>query len=106
MKKKFLCFMFLIIGNYLNCIQIKSIYDILKKRQDIEYIKCYEAQNFNYQPFPISQFSERHPNQGTFAETFILRIPKGEVFGGSGVIKIEDIFLNKVFIRILSQDYI
>lgn len=73
---------------YLEAIQTRSIYDIMKERSDIEYIKCHEAKEFVYDSFPILRLPERSPFKGFFAETFILRIPEGEVFGSCGFLKI------------------
>lgn len=72
------------------CLDVQSIYDIMKGRSDIQYIKCHEVESFYYKPFPISKFPWRQPNQGIFAETFIAVIPNGRVFSCDGFIRVQD----------------
>lgn len=64
--------------------------EILEKYPDIEYIKCQNAQPFNFTPLPFSKFPELQPHQGLFAESFVLKIPNGEVFSNHGWIKIDN----------------
>lgn len=67
-----------------------TIQELLSQRSDIEYIKCYDREPFEYKPFPISQFPELQPNKGLLAETFILKIPNGQVCSWHGWIKVEN----------------
>jgi len=90
-----LCFSSIIQPHDFNII---SIQDILIQRPDIEYIKCHDAQPFEYKPFPISRFPELQPNKGILAETFIAKIPNGQVCSWHGWIKIDNnIIQNFIF---------
>lgn len=71
---------------------IKSIYDILPYYSSIEYIKCNEKNAFNFEKFPIQAFSKMQPSQGFLSETFILKIPNGEVCSADGYILIDDAY--------------
>lgn len=64
-----------------------SVQELLQKRPDVTYIKCQDAQPFEYKPFPISRFPELQPHKGLLAETFILKIPNGQVYSSTGYIK-------------------
>lgn len=86
--KMFFMILIITLGQNLFSFQVKSIYSIMKEHSEIEYIKCFDAKKFNYEPFPITQFSERRPSQGAFAETFILRIPNGQILSKFGFVKI------------------
>ena len=68
-------------------IPVVSIYDLLQKYPSIQFMKCHDAQPFQYKPFPISAFPKYQPSQGIFCETFIAIIPKGEVFSKNGYVK-------------------
>ena len=74
----------------LNDLCLKSIHSIMKKHPEITYTKIHDAKPFYYKPFPLSQFPERQPHQGIFAETFIATIPNGQVYLSNGWIKIEN----------------
>lgn len=74
-------------------LQIKSIYDIVKDRSDIEYVKCYQAQEFEFKPFPLNIFAERRPNSGSFSEIFIATIPSGQVFSTNGFVKTDNVLI-------------
>lgn len=67
-------------------LNIKSIYTILLENPYIEYIKCQNQYNFEYKPLPICNFLEIAPCKGILAETFILKIPNGIVFGSGDYI--------------------
>ncbi|MBI2352787.1 glycosyltransferase family 61 protein [Candidatus Dependentiae bacterium] len=69
---------------------LSSLHDLMKKNKEIEYIKCYGAQHFEYPPFPLSKFPELQPNKGIFAPTFITKIPHGQVCSVYGWIKIDN----------------
>lgn len=69
---------------------ITSIQDIMSQRPDIKYIKCHDTEPFEYKHFPISQFPELQPNKGLLAETFILKIPNGQVCSWHGWIKVDN----------------
>lgn len=90
MEKRFILGIVVGICQYLDALQIKSIHEIMKNRHDIKYVKCYEAQEFNYLPFPISMFPERQPSSGVLAESFIVNIPNGQIYSNAGFVKIND----------------
>ena len=93
MHKK-ISFFFIILmitfGQILYGINITSIYDVMKERPDIKYIKCCGLQEFEYEPFFNDAFSEQWPHKGAFAESFIVKIPNGQVVSENGFIKIDD----------------
>lgn len=70
--------------------KITSLYELLKIRPDIEYIKCHDAQPYEYKEFPIARFPELQPNQGILAETFIAKIPNGRVCSWHGWINVDN----------------
>lgn len=84
----YLCCVSIAIPNY--NFDIVSIYDLLKTHPDIEYIKCFDEEPFEYNPFPIARFPELHPNKGLLAESFIAKIPHGQVFSWHGWIHIDN----------------
>ena len=92
MKKIILTLSFCLAGLSLQAqtFNITSIYDILPQHPEIEYIKVHDVTPFEYEPFPLSRFPELQPNNGLFAETFILKIPNGQVCSRDAWIKIED----------------
>lgn len=87
-QKLFFCIVSISVPNY--NFDIVSIYDLLKTRPDIVYIKCFDAQSFEYKPFPIARFPELHPNKGLLAESFIVKIPNGRVCSWHGWIHIDN----------------
>lgn len=95
-KKEELFFIILIMVVWRNVcgIQIKSIYDIVKEHSDIEYIKCSDVQEFEYEPFFNDVFfDEQRPHKGFFAESFIAKIPNGIVFSEHGFVKYHDVLI-------------
>jgi len=82
---------FLFIFYDVQAISVKSIYDIMKQRPDIEYIKFSDAQEFRYKPFPMQdEFTGCRVDTGTFTETFIVRIPHGVCFSEHGFVAVGD----------------
>lgn len=73
-----------------NDLCIKSIYELLPKNAEFQYIKCQDQYSFEYESLPISNSLEIAPNKGILAETFILKIPNGTVFGKGDYIKINN----------------
>ena len=73
-----------------NDLCIKSIHAIMKNHPEIMYTKIHDAEPFNYKPFPLSEFPERQPHEGMFAETFIATIPNGQAYSEKGWIKIDN----------------
>lgn len=69
---------------------ICSLQDLMEKRPDIEYIKCHNMLSFAYKEFPISRFPELQPHKGLMAETFIAKIPQGQVCSVHGWIKVDN----------------
>lgn len=82
-----------------------SIKDLLPQRPDIAYIKCHDVQPFEYKPFPIARFPELHPNKGLLAETFILKIPNGQVCSTNGWIKTENTIISNFINHFFSRNH-
>ena len=78
--------LFFVLNVFSSEINIKSIYDLLPIHPEIEYIKCHDAQYFSYEKFPISKFPQLQPNECIFSPTFILKIPKGQVYSYDGIV--------------------
>ena len=72
-----------------NDFKIESIYHLLQSHPEIKYTKCNDVQSFNYKLFPIAKFPELQPNKGLLAESFILKIPNGQVCSFKGWIKVD-----------------
>lgn len=106
MNKHILSFIVLSLTIFLHSdeIIIKSIYDLLPLHPEIQYIKCNGIQSFDYQRFPISRFPELQPHKGLLAETFILKIPNGQVFSFKGWIKIDNAIIDECIGRYASQN--
>lgn len=83
LSRKKLLFLFITSLNIIKAhnFNIIPIKDLLKTRPDIECITCQKQNDFDYKPLPISNFLELAPHKGTLAESFILKIPNGMVFG-------------------------
>lgn len=79
---------------------ITSIYDLLPNHPEIQYLKCHDAQPFDYKPFPISIYPEQQPHKGLFAETFVAIIPNGEAFSFHGFIKYGSEIISEYFSQI------
>lgn len=75
--------------------------DILKKNSNISYLKLGDSHHFSYKPFPLSKYPLYQPEQGTFAETFILKIPNGKVFSRIGFVQTG----SHIIKDLLSQNY-
>ena len=74
---------------YSSSVKIQSISELLANRPDVEYIKCHDSQYFHYDSFDIAKFPELEPNEGLFAESYILKIPNGQVGSQIGFIKVD-----------------
>ena len=94
-KVLFLCFFLISLPLQAHNIHITSIHELLKTHPEIEYIKCYDAQPFAYEPFPLSTFPELQPHTGLLAETFIAKIPQGQVSSYRGWIKVDDVIISE-----------
>lgn len=84
---------------------IISVQELLQKRPDVTYTKCHDAQPFEYKPFPISRFPELQPNKGLLAETFIVKIPNGQVYSWRGIVKVDDDIIQDFFTQYHSLEY-
>lgn len=80
---------------------ITPLETVLQQHPDIAYITCQKAQPFHYEPFPLSVWPELQPYKGLFAETFILKIPNGQVCSHNGWIKVDDAIISEL----LPQNY-
>lgn len=87
---KQLFFVFFACSHLAQAYNIISIKELLQKRPDAAYMKCHDAQPFAYEPFPISKFPELQPNKGLLAETYIVKIPKGQACSVHGWIKVDE----------------
>lgn len=67
-----------------------SVADLLAQNNTITYLKCDDPLPFNYPRFPFMVHPHLHPYQGTFAETFILKIPNGRAQSCYGWVIIDD----------------
>lgn len=91
MKK--LIYIILIRASYLYTLEgisLESIHSIINRHPEITCIKTQDEEPFYYKPFPISKFPKYQPNQGVFAENFIVTIPNGQVFSENGYVKIDN----------------
>ncbi|MBP6892494.1 glycosyltransferase family 61 protein [Candidatus Babeliales bacterium] len=79
--KSYFFFIFLLLPSVINSwwFNLISVQDLITQNPTILYQKCFDKFTFNYQTFPLSINPEIHPNQGSFLETFILKIPNGTV---------------------------
>ena len=73
----------------LNDLKLISIDTLLKINPHVLYQKCHDPVSFNLKPFPIPYWESQHPKEGTFAETFILTIPYGNVCSEYGHVIID-----------------
>ncbi|HSW76619.1 MAG TPA: glycosyltransferase family 61 protein [Candidatus Saccharimonadales bacterium] len=84
------------------CIQTNLWFDVvplqelLKQDPSITYQKCFDAFSFDFKPFPLSINPDTHPNQGTFAETFIVTIPNGRVQSEYGFVLSNNHFIKEL----------
>lgn len=54
-----------------------GVADLIAQNPSITYIPCDQPRPFDYPRYPFMQFQHLHPHQGSFAKTFILKIPHG-----------------------------
>lgn len=85
-------------------LQLISLKELLSKNSNIEYIKCHEIEPFDYPYFPLSQFPELQPNKGLLAETFILKIPNGQVCSWHGLIKVDNDIIQDLILHFFCLD--
>lgn len=83
---------------------IIPVSEALKKYPEIEYIKCYDIQPFEYKEFFISRFPELQPNKGLLAENFILKIPNGQICYFYGWLKIDNNIISESFLPYYSVE--
>lgn len=81
-----------------------TVQDLLSQRPDIEYIKCHDIEKFEYHPFPLSEYPELQPHKGLLAETFILKIPHGQVCSVHGWIKVDNNIIHDFILHHYSLD--
>lgn len=80
---------------------IVSIYEMMQNYPEIQYFKCHDAMPFCYKPFPLSVYPQYQPNKGMFAETFVVKIPCGQVCSHFGFVFVQ----NAVIKELLSQNF-
>lgn len=68
--------------------KITLLSEVMLDCPEIQYIKVHDEQFFEYEPFSISKYPELQPNKGLYSETFILKIPNGQVFSDHGYIRV------------------
>lgn len=66
--------------------RLVSIYDLMQTHSKIMYQKVHDPIMFEYKPYPINIGQNCQPRQGTFAETFVVKIPQGKVCSKTGFI--------------------
>lgn len=76
--------------------QVINVAQLLKKYPKIHYQKCFDAFNFEFEPFPLSINPDGHPNKGTFLESFILTIPNAHVQGKYGFVTVDNYFIQEL----------
>lgn len=74
---------------------IVPLQKLLEKNPQIQYHKCFDPVSFSYKPFPLSINPAMHPHQATFQETFILKIPNGQV-QGYGMVLVNDQYIQEL----------
>lgn len=88
---------------YPSDLDIKPLKELLPTYPEIEYIKCHDAQLFEYKPFPISKFPELQPHEGLFAETFILKIQNGQTGSTHCWVKVDNAIIEECLAPYLSM---
>jgi capsular polysaccharide biosynthesis protein len=104
MKKNKTIFFFLAIRILLMPIAINCswycdripVAEILKNNPEISYKACSPAKYVEYEKLPVAENHYLHPYKGTFQETFILNIPKGQVYGVDGHVLVGDSLINEL----------
>jgi len=98
-----LCIITIVFGNFSQifsdaiAVQEISVADLVAQNNTITYIKCDDAIPFNYQPFPFMAHEHLQLYHGSFAETFILKIPNGRAQSHYGWVIIDDVyFINEM----------
>ena len=104
--KKIFFLLTFVINIYSNDLKIIDLKKLLQVHSEIEYIKCHDSKYFNYNKFPLSKFKELQPNEGVFAQTFILKIPNGQVFSGHGFVKVDDYIIEDCLAPYLSLGHL
>lgn len=61
-------------------VALRSIYDLMTENKDIKFYKCYDPIPFEYNPFPIAEYSYFQPNKGCFDQTGVFSIPYGKIY--------------------------
>lgn len=104
-KKKLLLMLAIALQSVLiKSLELNTIPQILQSHPEIEYIKCHDTESFNYKEFTISQFPELQPNKGLLAETFVLKIPNGQVCSWHGLIKVDNIIIQDLILHFFCLD--
>lgn len=66
-----------------------SVADLVAQNSAISYIKCDDPIPYDYKLFPFLAHEHLHPHVGSFAQTFILKIPDGRTQSMYGWIVID-----------------
>lgn len=69
----------------ISALDLASMFDLIKINNDITYTKCYDREAFNFEPFPLSMWPELQPSRGIIDETFVLQIPKGQIYSAQNI---------------------
>lgn len=86
-------------------VHITPLSEIIKYHPEIEYIPCYDAETFDFEPYPLSIITQLHPHKGLLAPLFILKIPNGGVFSHRGWIMIENQIIDECIPPYFSRSY-
>lgn len=81
------------------CCDRVSVADILSSHPEISYKICTPAKYIEYEKLPVTDDHHLHPYKGIFQETFILHIPRGQVYGVDGHILVGDSLINDIVWR-------
>lgn len=57
-----------------------SLHDLMEIQSDMLYTSCYDRESFNFEPFPISMWPELQPSTGMIDKTFVVQIPRGQIY--------------------------
>ena len=73
-----------------------SLASVLLNHPEISYTSCSPEKYVEYEKLPVADNHYLHPYKGTFQETFVLRIPKGQVYGLDGHVVVGDSLINEI----------
>lgn len=72
-----------------------SLAEILASHPEISYIKCHDAESYEYESLPFTQYAQLRPCKGLMAETFVIKIPQGQVASYDGLVAIDNMIIDE-----------